>query len=58
MMTYPTGRENETDDDADERIEREGVLLQEEQFQRKKIPFGNDPASDIQSGERHDIGTN
>lgn len=48
MKTYPTGRESETDDDADERIEREGVLLQEEQFQRKKIPFGNEPASDIQ----------
>ena len=52
MKTYPIGRESETDDDADERIEREGVLLQEEQFLKKenavKSPFGNEPASDIQ----------
>ena len=32
MMTYPTGRENETDDEAAERMERERILLQEEQF--------------------------
>lgn len=60
MMTYPTGRESETDDEACERMERERVLLQEEQFSRKanKLPFGDEPASDIQSGGRHDIGTN